>query len=103
LSPLPGIVPKLGRYQVDHQVRHGDGGAGRGIDAGQRNLRPPCRRPVDEPLIERDLLDQAAGELQRVAEPLTSHSINVTTFLFARGRLRATQGRTADALRGFLE
>ena len=56
-----------------------------------------------EPLIERDLLDEADHVLERVAEPLASHSINVTTFLFARGRLRAAQGRSADALRDFLE
>ena len=56
-----------------------------------------------EPLIERDLLDEAEGELGRVADPLASRSINVTTFLFARGRLRAAQGRTEEALRDFLE
>lgn len=56
-----------------------------------------------EPLIERDSLDQAEEELGRVAEPLASHSINVTTFLFARARLRAAQGRTAEALHDFLE
>jgi DNA-binding CsgD family transcriptional regulator len=56
-----------------------------------------------EPLIERDCLDEAETELGRLTEPLASHSINVTTFLFARGRLRAAQGRTADALRDFLD
>jgi DNA-binding CsgD family transcriptional regulator len=56
-----------------------------------------------EPLIERDLLDEAENLLERIPEPLASHSINVTTFLFSRGRLRAAQGRAADALRDFLE
>jgi DNA-binding CsgD family transcriptional regulator len=56
-----------------------------------------------EPLIERDLLDEAEHVLKIAAEPLASHSINVTTFLFARGRLRAAQGRAADALWDFLE
>jgi tetratricopeptide (TPR) repeat protein len=56
-----------------------------------------------EPLIERDSLDEAESELGRVADPLASRSINVTTFLFARGRLRAAQGRTEEALRDFLE
>jgi DNA-binding CsgD family transcriptional regulator len=56
-----------------------------------------------EPLIERDSLDEAEHVLERIAEPLASHSINVTSFLFSRGRLRAAQGRTADALRDFLE
>ena len=56
-----------------------------------------------EPLIERDLLDEAESELGRVADPLASRSINVTTFLFARGRLRAAQGRTEEALGDFLE
>ena len=56
-----------------------------------------------EPLIERDLLDEAEGELGRVADPLSSRSINVTTFLFARGRLRAAQGRNQEALDDFLE
>jgi DNA-binding CsgD family transcriptional regulator len=56
-----------------------------------------------EPLIERDLLDEAEHELHRVADPLSSHSINVTTFLFARGRLRAAQGRVGEALHDHLE
>jgi DNA-binding CsgD family transcriptional regulator len=56
-----------------------------------------------EPLIERDLLDEAEKALERVPDPLASHAINVTTLLFARGRLRAAQGRTADALHDFLE
>jgi DNA-binding CsgD family transcriptional regulator len=56
-----------------------------------------------EPLIERDALDQAEEALGRVPDPLASHTINVTSFLFARGRLRAAQGRTHEALRDFLE
>jgi DNA-binding CsgD family transcriptional regulator len=56
-----------------------------------------------EPLIERDALDQAEHELTRLADPLASHAINVTVFLFARGRLRAAQGRTEEALADFLE
>jgi len=56
-----------------------------------------------EPLIERGSLDQAAIELERVPDPLVAHSITVTTFLFARGRLQAAQGQPADALRDFLE
>ncbi len=56
-----------------------------------------------EPLIERGSLDEAAAELERVADPLAAHSITVTTFLFARGRLRAAQGQPADALGDFLE
>jgi DNA-binding CsgD family transcriptional regulator len=56
-----------------------------------------------DPLIERDRLAEAEAELGRVAEPLASHSMMVTTFLFARGRLRAAQGRTADALGDFLD
>jgi DNA-binding CsgD family transcriptional regulator/tetratricopeptide (TPR) repeat protein len=56
-----------------------------------------------EPLIERGSLDEAAAELERAGDPLAAHSITVTTFLFARGRLRAAQGRPADALGDFLE
>ncbi len=56
-----------------------------------------------EPLIERDSLDEAEHALGRITEPLASHSINVTTFLFARGRLRAAQGRAMEALRDFLD
>ena len=56
-----------------------------------------------EPLIERDELDQAETDLRRVPEPVKSHSINITSFLFARGRLRAAPGRTEEALRDFLE
>jgi DNA-binding CsgD family transcriptional regulator len=56
-----------------------------------------------EPLIERDALDQAEHELLRLGDPLASHAINVTVVLFARGRLRAAQGRTEDALADFLE
>jgi len=56
-----------------------------------------------EPLIERGSLDEAAAELERIADPLAAHSITVTTFLFARGRLRAARGQPAAALRDFLE
>lgn len=38
-----------------------------------------------------------------MADPLASHSINVTSFPFARGRLHAAWGRTKDALRDFAE
>jgi DNA-binding CsgD family transcriptional regulator len=56
-----------------------------------------------EPLIERDMLDEAEQLLAGMADPLASHSINVTTFLFARGRLRAAQGRAEEALRDFAD
>ena len=56
-----------------------------------------------EPLVDRDALEEAENELQRVPEPRTSHAINVINYLFARGRLRAAEGRTEEALRDFLE
>jgi DNA-binding CsgD family transcriptional regulator len=56
-----------------------------------------------EPLIERDELVQAEEALGRASDPLRSHSINITSFLFARGRLRAAQGRAQEGLEDFLE
>jgi DNA-binding CsgD family transcriptional regulator len=55
-----------------------------------------------ETLVERGDLAQAEAELQRLDPPVTSHSIMVVTYLMARGRLRAAQGRHAEALEDFL-
>jgi DNA-binding CsgD family transcriptional regulator len=55
-----------------------------------------------EILIERDALADAEDELSRVRAPLDSHSIVAVTYLMARGRLRAAQGRRAEALQDFL-
>jgi DNA-binding CsgD family transcriptional regulator len=54
-------------------------------------------------LIERDELQLAEAELTRIPSPLESHSITVLNYLMARGRLRAAQGRPAEALQDFLE
>jgi DNA-binding CsgD family transcriptional regulator len=54
-------------------------------------------------LVDRDALGEAERQLRRLPDPLESHSISATTYLLARGRLRAAQGRTEDALRDFLE
>jgi tetratricopeptide (TPR) repeat protein len=56
-----------------------------------------------EALVDRDALGEAEQHLQRLADPLASHSILATNYLLARGRLRAAQGRTEEALRDFLE
>jgi DNA-binding CsgD family transcriptional regulator len=53
-------------------------------------------------LIDRDALADAEEELSRVTPPLDSHSIVAVTYLLARGRLRAAQGRCEEALRDFL-
>jgi DNA-binding CsgD family transcriptional regulator len=53
-------------------------------------------------LIERDELELAEAELARIPSPLDSHSITVLNYLMARGRLRAAQGRPAEALQDFL-
>jgi DNA-binding CsgD family transcriptional regulator len=55
-----------------------------------------------ETLVERDALDDAATELQRMAPPLSSHTVVVAAYLVARGRLRMAQGRSEEALRDFL-
>jgi DNA-binding CsgD family transcriptional regulator len=55
-----------------------------------------------EVLVERGELDVAETELGRIPAPLNSHSIMVVTYLMARGRLRAAQGRHAEALQDFL-
>ncbi len=55
-----------------------------------------------ETLIDRDALADAEAELARVAAPLDSHSVLIVSFLMARGRLHAAQGRYAEALRDFL-
>jgi DNA-binding CsgD family transcriptional regulator len=55
-----------------------------------------------ETLIDRDALADAEAELAQMIPPLASHSIMVVPFLLARGRLHATQGRHAEALRDFL-
>jgi DNA-binding CsgD family transcriptional regulator len=56
-----------------------------------------------EALIDRDALAEAEEQLQRLPDPLESHSILTTNYLMARGRLRAAQGRAEDALRDFLD
>jgi DNA-binding CsgD family transcriptional regulator len=56
-----------------------------------------------EALVERDAFDDADAELGRLPEQLRSHSIMAVTFLMARGRLRAAQGRHAEALTDFLD
>jgi DNA-binding CsgD family transcriptional regulator len=48
-------------------------------------------------LVERDQLQAAEEMLAQSVEPRASHSIEVPRFLFARGRLRAAQGRLHDA------
>jgi DNA-binding CsgD family transcriptional regulator len=55
-----------------------------------------------EILIERDALADAQEELARLTPPLDSHSIVAVTYLMARGRLRAAQGRHTEALQDFL-
>lgn len=55
-----------------------------------------------EILVERGEPDVAETELGRIAAPLDSHSIMAVTFLMARGRLRAVQGRHDEALQDFL-
>jgi DNA-binding CsgD family transcriptional regulator len=55
-----------------------------------------------ETLVERDALDDAATELQRMAPPLASHTVVVAAYLVARGRLRMAQGRSEEALEDFL-
>jgi DNA-binding CsgD family transcriptional regulator len=54
-------------------------------------------------LIERDALDQAEHELEQLADPCASGSIEVARFLIARGRLRAAEGRLQEALGDLLE
>lgn len=53
-------------------------------------------------LVDRGALETAESELQRIERPPGSHSIMVVTYLFARGRLRAAQGRMEEALKDFL-
>jgi DNA-binding CsgD family transcriptional regulator len=54
-------------------------------------------------LIERDALGEAQNALEQVAELHASRSVDVVRFLFARGRLRAAEGRLQEALADFLE
>jgi DNA-binding CsgD family transcriptional regulator len=53
-------------------------------------------------LVERDELDDAAAELDRMVPPLTSHTVVVSAYLMARGQLHMAQGRGEEALRDFL-
>ena len=53
-------------------------------------------------LIERDEVDAADAELKRTPLPLNLHSMIAVPYLMTRGRLRAAQGRHAEALRDFL-
>jgi DNA-binding CsgD family transcriptional regulator len=55
-----------------------------------------------ETLVERGELDVAEAQLARIPAQLDSHSILAMNFLMARGRLRAAQGRHAEALHDFL-
>jgi DNA-binding CsgD family transcriptional regulator len=55
-----------------------------------------------ETLTERGALDDAAAELQRIAPPLTSHTVVVAAYLMARGQLRMAQGRGEEGLGDFL-
>jgi tetratricopeptide (TPR) repeat protein len=55
-----------------------------------------------ETLVERDELDEAAAELERMAPPLTSHTVVVAAYLMARGQLRMAQGQGKEALQDFL-
>ena len=54
-------------------------------------------------LTERDMVDQAEDELERLGDPRRSRSDEMIRFLIARGRLRAAQGRLQEALEDFLE
>jgi len=54
-------------------------------------------------LTERDMIDQAEDELERLGDPRPSRSDELIRFLIARGRLRAAQGRLQEALDDFVE
>jgi DNA-binding CsgD family transcriptional regulator len=54
-------------------------------------------------LIERDELDEAERELERVSAGLASSSVEGLRVLFARGRLRVAQGRLEEGLRDLLD
>ena len=53
-------------------------------------------------LVERDALDAAEDELNRLVDPCASDSAELVRFLGARGRLRGAQGRLQEALSDFL-
>ena len=53
-------------------------------------------------LVDRGALETAESEVQRIERARDSHSIMVVTYLFARARLRAAQGRTEEALKDCL-
>ena len=54
-------------------------------------------------LVERDAVDAAEDELDRLVDPCASDSAELVRFLWARGRLRGAQGRLQDALGDFFE
>jgi DNA-binding CsgD family transcriptional regulator/sugar phosphate isomerase/epimerase len=54
-------------------------------------------------LIERDALDQAEDVLQQCADPIPTRLLYAARFLYARGRLRAAQGRMQESLDDLLE
>jgi DNA-binding CsgD family transcriptional regulator len=54
-------------------------------------------------LIERDALDQADEALTQCLDPLPTRLLYAARYLFARGRLRAAQGRLAEALEDLQE
>jgi DNA-binding CsgD family transcriptional regulator len=54
-------------------------------------------------LIEHDALDQADRELDQLADPRASRSVELVRFLIVRGQLRGAQGRLQEALGDFLE
>jgi DNA-binding CsgD family transcriptional regulator len=54
-------------------------------------------------LIEHDELDEAEHQLEQLADPCQSSSLEAAHFLMARGRLRHAQGRLQNALADFQE
>jgi DNA-binding CsgD family transcriptional regulator len=54
-------------------------------------------------LVERDALDAAEDEMNRLVDPCASGSAELVRFLRARGQLRGAQGRLQEALGDFLE
>jgi len=73
------------------------------LERGEGIFRMHAVTEVIRVLVERDELAEAEGVLDQLVDPRMSGSIEVARFLFARGRLRGSQGRLQEARDDFLE
>jgi DNA-binding CsgD family transcriptional regulator len=74
-----------------------------GLERAERIFQMQAICELIRVLIERDALDQAEDELARIVDPRESRTIAAARVVYARGGLRAAQGRLEEALDDLLE